>query len=149
VNEAWIIESGEYSSYHVLALCVSEEEAERVCAKINATNPNDECFYSKGHFVTADDVVMSVGVTVGYPWIENERRHAFDGPAQVLGEPAPQPVAFKQELPTEPNIWFKTRSADGRLVGAHMVRVYDVDADKAERIARDALAKARAEELGL
>lgn len=148
MNEAWIIESGEYSSYRVLALCASEEEAERVCAKINVTNPNDKCFYSKRHFVTADDVVMSVGVTVGYPWRKDTRRHDFDAPVGVSSGGGIQ-VAFKQELPTEPNIWFKTRDDTGRLIGAHTVRVWDVDADKAERIARDALAKARAEELDL
>lgn len=152
MTEAWIIESGEYSSYRVLALCVSEAEAEKVCAKINAINPNDGCFYSKRHFVTDDDVVMSVGVTVGYPWLEDTLSRDFDAPVEVLSnlESANYGVvAFKQELPTDPHIWYKTRDAAGRLVEAHMVRVFDVDADQAERIARDALAKARAEELGL
>ena len=149
IVKVWLIESGSYSDYGVFAVCATEEEAQRVVAKLNAAAGNDweDWYYSSRHVVTADDLIAGWMADSGFPWTKEEG-HDFDAPPGTLARRVyGSGLMLRQEeaeFAANPHAW---KDADGRTYG---VRVNGASSpEKAEKIARDALMKARAEELGL
>jgi len=150
MSSVWLIESGDYSAYTVHAACATEEEAVRVAAKMNRMGAGayGDVTYSERLIVTEDDVLPVFSAQFMYPWKEGT---GYQYDAEPTGTTTPLPGSFilRPEDPSEPDVWYQRHDENGRRVGAHMARVRASDPDVALKIARDALAKARAEELGL
>ena len=151
MSSVWLIESGDYSAYTVHAVCATEEEAVRVAAEMNRMGAGaygDDVTYSERPIVTEDDVLPMFEALFMYPW-KKGTGYQYDAEPTGTTTPFPGSVIFRSEDPSEPDVWYERHDENGRRVGAHMARVRASNPDVALKIARDALAKARAEELGL
>lgn len=130
----WLISSGEYSDYGVSAVCATQEIAEAVCARLNATarRPN---YYDveEREFITAADQV----------WTGRTYCVRVDATGAEVQRWDYETTAWDGAMPPDeatPSTFPRNTAVEGRSG-----RNYDV----ALKAARDLLARQRAEAAGL
>lgn len=75
MEKAWVIVAGDYSSFHVIAVARSEEEAEEICTKRNqlANSTWNEWMWEELPVATPNDVRMVPSYVYRWTWKEGVR----------------------------------------------------------------------------
>jgi hypothetical protein len=123
MSEVWLIESGQYSNYGVLAVAASEEDAIEICRRANgALNIYEELSYSPRSVVTPGDVVLTYTA-----WV-NPAGNVTESEAEIGFESEVEGIVFD----AGPTVAARASSPE-----------------RAKKIAQDRAAQRKAEALGL
>lgn len=127
----WLIESGEYSSYTVHAACMSEDEAEEVCRRLNIGGNLEgsygEFFCTEREVVAPDDVVLLSQAQVVNEW-DTETKTYLNTP-RLLDDQSR--VGFRHDAGIE----MESRVTENGPPA--WVRAAALTADEARKIAQD------------